>query len=44
MFDPNRWQALTLDVFVDQSGNVLKRYAPKDKPSAIAKDIEKLLA
>lgn len=29
---------------VDPSGKVLKRYAPVDKPSAIAKDIEKLLA
>ncbi|MFT4615354.1 MAG: glutathione peroxidase [Bacteroidia bacterium] len=29
---------------VDQSGKVLKRYAPVDKPEAIAKDIEKLLA
>ncbi len=29
---------------VDSSGKVLKRYAPKDKPADIAKDIEKLLA
>lgn len=29
---------------VDASGNVLKRYAPKDKPEAIEKDIKKLLA
>ncbi len=29
---------------VDADGNVVKRYAPVDKPSAIAKDIEKLLA
>lgn len=29
---------------IDASGNVVKRYAPKDAPKAIAKDIEKLLA
>ena len=29
---------------IDRSGNVVKRYAPKDTPKAIAKDIEKLLA
>ena len=29
---------------VDSDGNVVRRYAPKDKPSAIAKDIEDLLA
>ena len=29
---------------VDASGNVVKRYAPVDKPEAIAKDIEALLA
>jgi glutathione peroxidase len=29
---------------IDAEGNVLKRYAPKDKPSAIAKDIGALLA
>jgi len=29
---------------VDPTGKVVKRYAPKDKPKAIAKDIEKLLA
>jgi glutathione peroxidase len=29
---------------IDASGNVVKRYAPKDTPKAIAKDIEKLLA
>lgn len=28
---------------VDANGNVVGRYAPKDKPSAIAKDIEALL-
>ena len=28
---------------VDKEGNVVKRYAPTDKPSAIKKDIEKLL-
>lgn len=28
---------------VDAEGNVVKRYAPKDKPSAIKKDILKLL-
>jgi glutathione peroxidase len=29
---------------IDRSGNVVKRYAPKDTPKAIASDIEKLLA
>ncbi len=29
---------------IDAEGNVVKRYAPKDKPQAIARDIEKLLA
>ena len=29
---------------IDPSGSVVKRYAPKDTPKAIAKDIEKLLA
>ena len=29
---------------VDASGNVVRRYAPVDKPEAIAKDIEALLA
>jgi glutathione peroxidase len=29
---------------IDRSGNVVKRYAPKDTPKAIAKDIDKLLA
>lgn len=29
---------------IDADGNVVKRYAPKDTPKAIAKDIEKLLA
>ena len=29
---------------VDSNGNVVRRYAPKDKPSAIAKDIDALLA
>ena len=29
---------------IDADGNVVKRYAPKDTPSAIAKDIEELLA
>lgn len=29
---------------VDRSGTVVKRYAPKDSPKAIAADIEKLLA
>ncbi|MDE0950754.1 MAG: glutathione peroxidase [Halioglobus sp.] len=29
---------------IDPSGKVVKRYAPKDTPKAIAKDIEKLLA
>jgi glutathione peroxidase len=29
---------------IDPSGKVLRRYAPKDTPKAIAKDIEKLLA
>ena len=29
---------------IDSSGNVVKRYAPKDTPKTIAKDIEKLLA
>jgi glutathione peroxidase len=28
---------------IDSSGNVVKRYAPKDTPQAIAADIEKLL-
>ena len=28
---------------IDAEGNVVKRYAPKDKPSAIGRDIEKLL-
>ena len=28
---------------IDASGNVVKRYAPKDTPKAIATDIEKLL-
>ncbi|WDA40506.1 glutathione peroxidase [Erythrobacter sp. BLCC-B19] len=28
---------------IDRKGNVVKRYAPTDKPEAIAKDIEKLL-
>lgn len=28
---------------VDKDGRVIKRYAPQDKPEAIAKDIEKLL-
>jgi glutathione peroxidase len=28
---------------IDRQGNVVKRYAPTDKPEAIAKDIEKLL-
>jgi glutathione peroxidase len=28
---------------IDRSGKVVKRYAPKDTPKAIAKDIEKLL-
>lgn len=28
---------------IDREGNVVKRYAPQDKPSMIAKDIEKLL-
>tara|TARA_R110002072_G_scaffold66828_8_gene164296 strand:+ start:1202 stop:1687 length:486 start_codon:yes stop_codon:yes gene_type:complete len=28
---------------IDRSGTVIKRYAPKDTPKAIAKDIEKLL-
>lgn len=28
---------------VDREGNVVKRYAPKDKPASIKKDIEKLL-
>jgi glutathione peroxidase len=28
---------------IDREGNVVKRYAPTDKPEAIAKDIEKLL-
>ena len=28
---------------VDADGNVVKRYAPKDKPAAIEKDIESLL-
>jgi glutathione peroxidase len=29
---------------IDPSGKVVKRYAPKDTPKTIAKDIEKLLA
>ncbi len=29
---------------VDADGNVVRRYAPKDKPSAIERDIEELLA
>ena len=29
---------------VDKSGKVVKRYAPTDKPAALAKDIEALLA
>ncbi len=29
---------------IDPAGKVVKRYAPKDTPKAIAKDIEKLLA
>ena len=29
---------------IDAEGNVVKRYAPKDTPKAIAKDIEELLA
>lgn len=28
---------------IDTSGNVVRRYAPKDTPKAIAKDIEKML-
>ena len=28
---------------VDPEGNIIKRYAPTDKPSNIAKDIEKYL-
>lgn len=28
---------------IDRQGNVVKRYAPTDKPEAIARDIEKLL-
>jgi len=28
---------------IDRKGNVVKRYAPSDKPEAIAKDIEQLL-
>jgi glutathione peroxidase len=28
---------------IDRQGNVVKRYAPTDKPEAIAKDIEKLI-
>ncbi len=28
---------------IDPEGNVVKRYAPKDKPSTIGRDIEKLL-
>ncbi len=27
--DPNRWQPLTLDVFIDQSGNVLRENTPE---------------
>ena len=29
---------------IDRSGNVIRRYAPKDSPKVIATDIEKLLA
>ena len=29
---------------IDRTGHVVRRYAPKDTPKAIAKDIEKLLA
>ena len=29
---------------IDPSGNVVKRYAPTDKPKAIEKDVKKLLA
>lgn len=29
---------------IDRTGNVVRRYAPKDTPKAIARDIEKLLA
>jgi glutathione peroxidase len=29
---------------IDSSGKVVKRYAPKDTPKAIAKDIARLLA
>ena len=29
---------------IDTDGNVVKRYAPSDKPKAIAKDVKKLLA
>ena len=29
---------------IDPDGEVVKRYAPKDRPKAIARDIEKLLA
>lgn len=29
---------------IDAEGNVVRRYAPKDKPSAIGRDIEALLA
>jgi len=28
---------------IDAQGQVIRRYAPKDKPAAIAKDVEKLL-
>jgi glutathione peroxidase len=28
---------------VDREGNVIKRYAPTDKPEAIGKDVAKLL-
>ena len=28
---------------IDREGNVVKRYAPNDKPEGLAKDIEKLL-
>ncbi len=28
---------------IDRTGNVIRRYAPKDTPKAIARDIEKLL-
>ena len=28
LFDPNRWQPLSLDIFVDQSGNILSETTP----------------